>query len=132
MCVKPVFILFLNKQITVSENIPSQRREVIASRNANSFCGAVDFRREEISDEEHEEILRSSDRLFEKNLKAFEQPLNSFSSSCASLLKGLICTNWSSSLFQKGLMLHQSTFQTDWNRCNALLIIDHHMHSLWE
>ena len=56
MCVKPVFILFLNKQITVSENIPSQRREVIAGRNANSFCWAVDFQREEISDKELEEI----------------------------------------------------------------------------
>ena len=70
----------------MSENIPSQRREVIVGRNANIFCGAVDFQREEISDEEHEEILRSSDRLLEKNQKAFEQPLDSFSSSCASLL----------------------------------------------
>ena len=73
----------------MSENIPSQRREVIVGRNANIFCGAVDFQREEISDEEHEEILRSSDSLLEKNQKAFEQPLDS-SSSCASPLKRLI------------------------------------------
>ena len=84
MCVKLMYSYFLNKQITVSENIPSQRREVIVGRNANIFCGAVDFQREEISDEENEEILRSSDSLLEKNQKAFEQPLNSFSSSCAS------------------------------------------------
>ena len=90
MCVKLMYSYFLNKQITVSENIPSQRREVIVGRNANIFCGAVDFQREEISDEENEEILRSSDSLLEKNQKAFEQPLNSFSSSCASLLKRLI------------------------------------------
>ena len=39
---------------------------------------------------------------------------------------------FSSSLFQKGPILHLITFQTDLNRCNDLLIKDCHMHRLWE
>lgn len=41
------------------------------------FYRAEDFRRDEISDEAHEEILTSKDILFEKNRKVFERPLSS-------------------------------------------------------
>ena len=63
-----------NEQITTFENIPPLRREV-AHWDGNNFYRAVALWKDEISDEKHEEIPRSSDSLFEKNPKVSELQL---------------------------------------------------------
>ena len=55
-----------NKQITTFENILPLRREVVVHRDGNYFYRAVSLCKDEIGDEKHEEIPRSSDSLFEK------------------------------------------------------------------
>ena len=50
-------------------------REVVVYGNRNYFYWAVAFWKDEISDEKHEEIPRSSDSLFAKNPKVFELQL---------------------------------------------------------
>ena len=64
-----------NKQITTFENILPLRREVVVHRDGNYFYRAVALWKDEIGDEKHEEIPRSSDSLFEKNPKVFEPQL---------------------------------------------------------
>ena len=59
-----ILVHVLKEQITTSENIPPQRREVVVSRYGNCFYQAVALWKDEISDERHEEIPRSSDSLF--------------------------------------------------------------------
>ena len=58
--VLPVFILdnVINKQLTTSENIPPQRREVVVSVDGNYFYRAIVLWKDEISDEKHKEIPR--------------------------------------------------------------------------
>ena len=74
-----------NEQITTFENIPLLRREVVV-HNGKYFYRAVALWKDEISDEKHEEIPRSSDSLFEKNPKVFELQLF-FSNSLKDLVK---------------------------------------------
>ena len=74
-----------NEQITTFENIPPLRREVV-HWDGNNFYRAVALWKDEISDEKHEEIPRSSDNLFEKNPKVFELQLF-FSNSLKDLVK---------------------------------------------
>ena len=69
-----------NEQITTFENIPPLRREVVVHENGNYFYRAVALWKDEISDEKHEEIPRSSDSLFEKNPKVSELQLFSSNS----------------------------------------------------
>ena len=76
----------LNTQITTFENIPPLRREVVVHGDGNYFYRAVALWKDEISDEKHEEIPRSSDSLFEKNPKVFELQLF-FSNSLKDLVK---------------------------------------------
>ena len=64
-----------NEQITTFENIPPLRREVVVHGDGNYFYRAVALRKDEISDEKHKEIPRSSDILFEKNPKVSELQL---------------------------------------------------------
>ena len=64
-----------NEQITTFENIPLLRREVVVHGDGKYFYRAVALWKDEISDEKHEEIPRSSDSLFEKNPKVFELQL---------------------------------------------------------
>ena len=59
-----ILVHVLKEQITTSENIPPQRREVVVSGYGNCFYQAVALWKDEISDERHEEIPRSSDSLF--------------------------------------------------------------------
>ena len=54
------FVNVSNKQITTSENIPPQRREVVVSGDGNCFYLAVAIRKDEISGDKHQEIPRSS------------------------------------------------------------------------
>ena len=68
-----------NEQITTFENIPPLRREVV-HWDGNNFYRAVALWKDEISDEKHEEIPRSSDSLFEKNPKVSELQLFSSNS----------------------------------------------------
>ena len=70
----------LNIQITTSENIPSHRREVFVSGDGNCFYRTVARWKNEINDEIHEEIPKSSDSLFEKNPKICVLPLFSSNS----------------------------------------------------
>ena len=62
MYVQPIFILVnvSNKQITTSENIPPQRREVVVNGDGNCITA---LRKDEMSSEKHEKISRSSDAL---------------------------------------------------------------------
>ena len=69
-----------NEQITTFENIPPLRREVVVHGDGNYFYRAVALWKDEISDEKHEEIPRSSDSLFEKNPKVSELQLFSSNS----------------------------------------------------
>ena len=64
---QPVFMLVnvSNEQIKTFGNIPPLRREVVVHRYGNYFYWAVALWKDEISDEKHEEIPRSSDSLFE-------------------------------------------------------------------
>ena len=64
-----------NEQIMTFENIPPLRREVVVHGNGNYFYCAVALGKDEISDENHEEIPRSSDSLFEENPKVSELQL---------------------------------------------------------
>ena len=64
-----------NEQITMFENIPLWRREAVVHGDGKYFYRAVALWKDEISDEKHEEIPRSSDSLFEKNPKVFELQL---------------------------------------------------------
>lgn len=57
-----------NKQFATSEKMPPQRREVVVSGHGNCFYRAFALWKDDISDEKLEEIPRSSDTLFEKNL----------------------------------------------------------------
>lgn len=57
-----------NKQFATSEKMPPQRREVGVSGHGNCFYRAFALWKDDISDEKLEEIPRSSDTLFEKNL----------------------------------------------------------------
>ena len=84
----PVFMLVnvFNEQITMFENIPLLRREVVVHGDGKYFYRAVALWKDEISDEKHEEIPRSSDSLFEKNSKVFELQLF-FSNSLKDLVK---------------------------------------------
>ena len=68
MYVQPKFIPVnvLNIQITTSKNIPPHRREVFVSGHGNCFYRAVARWKDEIKDGKHEEILKSSNSLFEK------------------------------------------------------------------
>ena len=75
-----------NEQITMFENIPLLRREVVVHGDGKYFYRAVALWKDEISDEKHEEIPRSSDNLFEKNPKVFELQLF-FSNSLKDLVK---------------------------------------------
>ena len=75
-----------NKQITTFENILPLRREVVVHRDGNYFYRAVSLWKDEIGDEKHEEIPRSSDSLFEKNPKVFELQLF-FSNSLKDLVR---------------------------------------------
>ena len=75
-----------NEQITMFENIPLLRREVVVHGDGKYFYRAVALWKDEISDEKHEEIPRSSDSLFEKNPKVFELQLF-FSNSLKDLVK---------------------------------------------
>ena len=75
-----------NKQITTFENILPLRREVVVHRDGNYFYRAVALWKDEIGDEKHEEIPRSSDSLFEKNPKVFELQLF-FSNSLKDLVR---------------------------------------------
>ena len=70
-----------NEQITMFENIPLLRREVVVHGDGKYFYRAVALWKDEISDEKHEEIPRSSDSLFEKNPKVSELQLFSSNSS---------------------------------------------------
>ena len=69
-----------NEQITMFENIPLLRREVVVHGDGKYFYRAVALWKDEISDEKHEEIPRSSDSLFEKNPKVSELQLFSSNS----------------------------------------------------
>ncbi|RMX39312.1 hypothetical protein pdam_00017862, partial [Pocillopora damicornis] len=51
-----ILVHVLKEQITTSENIPPQRREVVVSGYGNCFYQAVALWKDEISDERHEEI----------------------------------------------------------------------------
>ena len=62
------------------------RREVVVHRDGNYFYRAVSLWKDEIGDEKHEEIPRSSDSLFEKNPKVFELQLF-FSNSLKDLVR---------------------------------------------
>ena len=75
-----------NEQITIFENIPLLRREVVVHGDGKYVYRAVALWKDEISDEKHEEIPRSSDSLFEKNPKVFELQLF-FSNSLKDLVK---------------------------------------------
>ena len=75
-----------NKQITTFENTLPLRREVVVHRDGNYFYRAVALWKDEIGDEKHEEIPRSSDSLFEKNPKVFELQLF-FSNSLKDLVR---------------------------------------------
>ena len=75
-----------NKQITTFENILPLRREVVVHRDGNYFYRAVSLWKDEIGDEKHEEIPRSSDSLFEENPKVFELQLF-FSNSLKDLVR---------------------------------------------
>ena len=75
-----ILVNVLHKQITLSENIPPQRREVVVCGDGNRFYRAVALRKDEMSREKHEEIPGLSDRLFEINPKVFELPLFSSTS----------------------------------------------------
>ena len=75
-----------NKQIMTFENILPLRREVVVHRDGNYFYRAVSLCKDEIGDEKHEEIPRSSDSLFEKNPKVFELQLF-FSNSLKDLVR---------------------------------------------
>ena len=75
-----------NEQITMFENIPLLRREVVVHGDGKYFYRAVALWKDEISDEKHEEIPRSSDSLFEKNPKVSELQLF-FSNSSKDLVK---------------------------------------------
>ena len=75
-----ILVNVLHKQITLSENIPPQRREVVVCGDGNLFYRAVALRKDEMSREKHEEIPGLSDRLFEINPKVFELPLFSSTS----------------------------------------------------
>ena len=57
-----------NKQFATSEKMPPQRRKVVVSGRGNCFYRAFALWKDDISDEKLEEIPRSSDTLFEKNL----------------------------------------------------------------
>ena len=83
-----VFMFFnvFNEQIMTFENIPPSRREVVVHRDENYFHRAVALWKDEISDEKHEEIPRSSDSLFGKNPKVPELQLF-FSDSSKDLVK---------------------------------------------
>ena len=54
-----------NEQITMFENIPLLKREVVVHGDGKYVYRAVALWKDEISDEKHEEIPRSSDSLFE-------------------------------------------------------------------
>ena len=75
-----------NKQTTTFENILPLRREVVVHRDGNYFYRAVSLWKDEIGDEKHEEIPRSSDSFFEKNPKVFELQLF-FSNSLKDLVR---------------------------------------------
>ena len=75
-----ILVNVLHKQITLSENIPPQRREVVVCGDGNRFYRAVALRKDEMSREKHEEIPGLSDSLFEINPKVFELPLFSSTS----------------------------------------------------
>ena len=62
------------------------RREIVVHGGGNYFYRAAALRRDEISDEKHEEIPRSSDSFFEKNPKVSEQQLF-FSNSLKDLVR---------------------------------------------
>ena len=68
MCVKLVFILtfLMKKKLRRLKNILPQRREVVISGNRNCFYWDDALQGNEISDEKHEEIQKSSDNLFEE------------------------------------------------------------------
>ena len=66
ICVQPVFVLVK----VFDEQIRHQRREVVVSGNGNCFYLAVALRWNETRHEKHEEISRSSSRLFQKNSKS--------------------------------------------------------------
>ena len=62
-------------QIATFKNIPPLSKEVVVHGDGNYFYRAVALWKDEISDEKHEEIPRSSDSLPEKNPKASELQL---------------------------------------------------------
>ena len=67
------------EQIMMFESIPPLRREVVVHGDGNYFYLTALWK-DEISDEKHKEIPRSSDSLSEKNPKVFELQLFSLNS----------------------------------------------------
>ena len=82
MYVQPIFILVnvSNKQITTSEKYTSSKERSRCQRRRKLYYRAAALRKDEMSGENHEEIPRSSDALFENNPKVFELPLFSSTS----------------------------------------------------
>ena len=75
-----------NERTATFQSIPPLRREVVVHGDGNYFYRAVALWKDEISDEKHEEIPRSSDSLFEKNPKVSELQLF-FSNSSKDLVR---------------------------------------------
>ena len=96
-----------NEQITLFENIPLLRREVVVHGDAKYFYRAVALWKDEISDEKHEEIPRSSDSLFEKNPKVSELQLF-FSNSSKDLVKKSKITGTQAETVDISSVVHRS------------------------
>ena len=97
----------INEQITTFENIPPSRREVVVHGDGNYFYQAVALWKDEMSDEKHEEIPRSSDSLFEKNPKVSELQLF-FSNSLTNLVKKSMITGIPAETVDISSVVHRS------------------------
>ena len=68
-----------------SGNLPPQRRETVVRGDGNCFYRAIALWRDEMSDEKHEEILRLSSSLIEKEMGRFLSRYSSLRTSNSSL-----------------------------------------------
>ena len=82
------------------------RREVVVHGDGNYFYRAVALWKDEISDEKHEEIPRSSDSLFEKNPKVSELQLF-FSNSSKDLVRKSKITGIPAETVDISLVVHR-------------------------
>ena len=115
-----------NEQITTFENIPLLRREVVVHGDGKYFYRAVALWKDEISDEKHEEIPRSSDSLFEKNPKVFQLQLF-FSNSLKDLVRKSKITGTPAETVDISSVVHHSLR----DRFVSLIVTEERVHIIW-